>query len=101
MSDEITLKDVETAIKVLAIFATKMRQAEMLARRMGLVGRAGRLDWTRPEAIMSQLMTSALAGKTPKEIAKESEEEEVEFTEEELKRMREIAEKVKTERAPL
>jgi hypothetical protein len=101
MSDEITLKDVETAIKVLAIFATKMRQAEMLARRMGLVGRAGRLDWTRPEAIMSQLLANSIAGKTPKEMIREPEEEEVELTEEELKRMREIAEKVKAEKASL
>jgi flagellar motor component MotA len=98
MSNEITLKDVETAIKVLAIFATKMREAERLARRMGLVGRAGHLDWTKPEAIMSQLMANALAGKTPKEMIREPEEEEIELTEEELKRMREIAERVKTEK---
>ena len=61
---------------------------------MGLLGRAGRLDLSRPEALMAQL----LAGSIKAGAEKEAVEEEEELSEDELRRIREIASKFKEEK---
>ena len=88
--EEITLKDVETAIKVLMIFERKMREAQRVLRRLGI--KQGM--YTMPRSFQD-FMNLAFASAKARTEEMEGEVEEEELSEEELKRLRKIAEKVK------
>jgi hypothetical protein len=90
---EITLSDVEIAIKVLTEFLKKQREAEIVLRRLGIgqkqVGMSGLSFEQFVNMAYQQVMEK-------KRLAEEGEGEvETELTDEELSRIREIAEKLK------
>jgi hypothetical protein len=90
---EITLSDVETAIKILTEFLKKQREAEIVLRRLGIgqkqVGMSGLSFEQFVNMAYQQVMEK-------KRLAEEGEGEvETELTDEELSRIREIAEKLK------
>jgi hypothetical protein len=90
---EITLADVEIAIKVLTEFLKKQREAEIVLRRLGIgqkqVGMSGLSFEQFVNMAYQQVMEK-------KKLVEEGEAEvETKLTDEELSRIREIAEKLK------
>jgi len=91
---EITLSDVEIAIKILYEFIKKTRQAEMMLSRLGISQRQTSTYGLSFEQFVNMAYQQVMA---KKRIAEEKAEvEEPQLTEEELKRMREIAQKLKS-----
>jgi len=90
--DTVTLKDVETAIKILVIFLKRQRQSETLLRRIGMRGRTISPFGLNFEDILRMSYEQVQARKMEKE------EEIEELSEEELERIRKIADKVKAQR---
>lgn len=90
---DITLEDVEVAIKVLYEFLKKQRQAQSLLSRLG-VGREGRgMGGIGFEQIWNMAYQQVMAHKGVSVEGKPMEEPTV--GEDDLKKMREIAEKLK------
>jgi len=87
---DITLEDVEIAIKVLEEFEKKYRDATRILRRLGI--RPERGSALTPENVMRMVMESSLAGKG---VVQPSEEVEEPISEEELSRLRSLKEKIK------
>jgi hypothetical protein len=89
---EITLNDVEIAIRILTEFLKKQRQAEVLLRRMGIGQRQIGMTGLSFEQFVNMAYQQVME---KKRMAEEAEAEvESEVTEEDLKRMREIADKL-------
>jgi hypothetical protein len=90
---EITLSDVETAIKILYEFIKKQKQAETLIARMGI----GQRHMSAYGLSFEQFVNMAYQQVMEKKKSAEAIEEDTEtkLTEEELARMREIAQKLK------
>jgi hypothetical protein len=90
---EITLADVEVAIKVLTEFLKKQREAEVVLRRMGVgqrqVGMSGLSFEQFVNMAYQQVMEKKKAAEEPQPSG------EAQLTDEDLKRMREIADKLK------
>jgi len=94
---DITLEDVESAIKVLAEFLKKQRDATRILRQLGVRDRGvNPMNFS-----MNDIMSLVFKEAKSRQEAKEGEPVEAEpvATEEDLKRMREIAEKRKKEGA--
>jgi hypothetical protein len=90
---EITLSDVEIAIKVLTEFLKKQREAEIVLRRLGIGQRQVGMSGLSFEQFVNMAYQQVME---KKRLAEESEGEvEAELTDEELSRIREIAEKLK------
>jgi len=90
---EITLSDVEIAIKVLTEFLKKQREAEIVLRRLGIGQRQVGMSGLSFEQFVNMAYQQVME---KKKLAEESEAEvETELTDEELSRIREIAEKLK------
>jgi hypothetical protein len=90
---EITLSDVEIAIKVLTEFLKKQREAEIVLRRLGIGQRQVGLSGLSFEQFVNLAYQQVME---KKRLAEEGEGEvETELTDEELSRIREIAEKLK------
>lgn len=88
--EEITLEDVETAIKVLEVFLARMRRAQLLLARIRPY--TGRATLSYPMNLEDFIKLAVQM----KRQAKEEEGEEVpELTREELERIRKIKEKIK------
>ena len=93
---EITFEDVEIALKILREFQRKAREVNRVLRKFGV----GRSSYRVPRS-MEDFMNLVMQTYYPKlqrvreEESKEEEREEG-LTEEELKRLREIAEKVRS-----
>ena len=90
---EITLEDVKTAIKILEEFLKEQRRAERILIRLGRHLRVSGGAMPDLATIYQMALQQTLARKGIK--AETSEEEEDTLTEEELKRLREIAKKIK------
>jgi adenosylmethionine-8-amino-7-oxononanoate aminotransferase len=91
---EITLADVETAIKVLTEFLKKQKQAEILLRRMGIGQRQVGMSGLSFEQFVNMAYQQVMEKKAKAEEPQVSEEPQL--TEEDLRRMKEIADKLKT-----
>jgi hypothetical protein len=90
---EITLSDVEVAIKVLTEFLKKQREAEIVLRRLGIGQRQVGMSGLSFEQFVNMAYQQVME---KKKLAEEGEAEvETELTDEELSRIREIAEKLK------
>jgi hypothetical protein len=90
---EITLSDVEVAIKVLTEFLKKQREAEIVLRRLGIGQRQVGMSGLSFEQIVNMAYQQVME---KKKLAEEPEAEvEAELTDEELSRIREIAEKLR------
>jgi hypothetical protein len=90
---EITLSDVEIAIKVLTEFLKKQREAEIVLRRLGIGQRQVGMSGLSFEQFVNMAYQQVME---KKRLAEEGEGEvETELTDEELSRIREIAEKLK------
>jgi len=90
---EITLSDVEIAIKVLTEFLKKQREAEVVLRRLGIGQRQVGMSGLSFEQFVNMAYQQVME---KKRLAEEGEGEvETELTDEELSRIREIAEKLK------
>jgi hypothetical protein len=90
---EITLSDVEIAIKVLTEFLKKQREAEIVLRRLGIGQRQVGMSGLSFEQFVNMAYQQVME---KKRLAEEGEGEvEAELTDEELSRIREIAEKLK------
>jgi hypothetical protein len=90
---EITLGDVEVAIKVLTEFLKKQREAEVVLRRMGISQKQVGMSGLSFEQFVNMAYQQVME---KKKLAEEGEAEvETELTDEELSRIREIAEKLK------
>jgi len=89
---EITLEDVKTAIKILEEFLKEQRRAERILIRLGRHVRVSGGGMPDLATIYQMALQQTLAQKGLK--AQTSEEEE-QLTEEELARLRKIAEKIK------
>jgi len=90
---EITLSDVEIAIKVLTEFLKKQREAEIVLRRLGIGQRQVGMSGLSFEQFVNMAYQQVME---KKRLAEEGEGEvESELTDEELSRIREIAEKLK------
>jgi hypothetical protein len=90
---EITLGDVEVAIKVLTEFLKKQREAEIVLRRLGIGQRQVGMSGLSFEQFVNMAYQQVME---KKKLAEEGEAEvETELTDEELSRIREIAEKLK------
>jgi hypothetical protein len=95
---EITLADVETAIKVLTEFLKKQKQAEILLRRMGIGQRQVGMSGLSFEQFVNMAYQQVME---KKKIAEEPQVgEEPQLTEEDLKRMKEIANKLSKPKEP-
>jgi hypothetical protein len=90
---DITLSDVETAIKILYEFIRKQKQAESLIARMGIGSRHMSAHGLSFEQFVNMAYQQVMEKR--KSVEKIEEPAEVELTEEELARMREIAQKLK------
>jgi len=90
----ITLEDVEIAIKILNEFMKKQREAERVLRRLGISQRGRGLGGLSFESIYQMALQQAMAKKSLATLP-ESEEVEEELTEEELERIRAIKDKLK------
>jgi lipoate-protein ligase A len=90
---DITLSDVEVALKILYEFIKKQKQAESLIARMGVTQRQMSAYGLSFEQFVNmayqQVMEKRKSAEKIEEVA------EPELTEEELARMREIAQKLK------
>jgi hypothetical protein len=90
---EITLSDVEIAIKVLIEFLKKQREAEIVLRRLGIGQRQVGMSGLSFEQFVNMAYQQVME---KKKLAEEPEAEvETDLTDEELSRIREIAEKLK------
>jgi hypothetical protein len=90
---EITLSDVEIAIKVLTEFLKKQREAEIVLRRLGIGQRQVGMSGLSFEQFVNMAYQQVME---KKKLAEEGETEvETKLTDEELSRIREIAEKLK------
>ena len=91
---EITLADVEVAIKILTEFLKKQKEAEILLRRMGITQRQTSMSGLNFEQFVNmayqQVMEKKARAEEPQSV------EEPQLTEEDLRRMKEIADKLKT-----
>ena len=87
---EITFEDVEIALKVLREFQKKAREVDRVLRRFG----ASRSSYRMPRG-MEDFINLVLQSYKSKQEHEETEEHEEELTEEELNKLREIAEKIK------
>jgi hypothetical protein len=90
---EITLADVEVAIKVLTEFLKKQREAEVVLRRMGVGQRQVGMSGLSFEQFVNMAYQQVMEKKKAAEEPQPSEE--AQLTDEDLKRMREIADKLK------
>jgi hypothetical protein len=89
---EITLADVEIAIKVLTEFLKKQKQAEILLRRMGIGQRQVGMNGLSFEQFVNMAYQQVME---KKKIAEEPQiGEGPQLTEEDLKQMKEIANKL-------
>jgi len=90
---EITLSDVEVAIKVLTEFLKKQREAEAVLRRLGIgqkqVGMSGLSFEQFVNMAYQQVMEKKVKAEEPEPSG------EAQLSEEDLKRMKEIAVKLK------
>ena len=90
---EITLSDVEVAVKVLTEFLKKQREAEAVLRRLGIgqkqVGMSGLSFEQFVNMAYQQVMEKKARAEEPEPSG------EAQLSEEDLKRMREIAVKLK------
>ena len=91
---EITLSDVEIAIKILYEFIKKTRQAEMMLSKLGIGQRQTSAYGLSFEQFVNMAYQQVMEKKKAAERGEEAEEPQL--TEEELKRMREIAQKLKS-----
>jgi hypothetical protein len=91
---DITLADVEVAIKILTEFLKKQREAEVVLRRMGIGQRQVGVSGLSFEQFVNMAYQQVMEKKARAEEPQPSEE--AQLTEEDLKRMREIADKLKT-----
>jgi hypothetical protein len=90
---EITLGDVEVAIKVLTEFLKKQREAEVVLRRMGISQKQVGMSGLSFEQFVNMAYQQVME---KKRVAEEPQvNEEPQLTEEDLKRMKEIASKLK------
>jgi hypothetical protein len=90
---EITLSDVEIAIKVLTEFLKKQREAEIVLRRLGIGQRQVGMSGLSFEQFVNMAYQQVME---KRKLAEEGEAEvETKLTDEELSRIREIAEKLK------
>jgi hypothetical protein len=89
---EITLADVEIAIKVLTEFLKKQKQAEILLRRMGIGQRQVGMSGLSFEQFVNMAYQQVMEKKAKAEEPQVGEEPQL--TEEDLKRMKEIANKL-------
>ncbi|MBS7270391.1 MAG: hypothetical protein KIH10_16340 [Candidatus Freyarchaeota archaeon] len=90
---DITLEDVEVAIRVLYEFLKRQRQAQSLLARLGVGRERGGFAGLSMEQIWNMAYQQVMAQKG---ISVESKpEEEPQVSEADLKRMREIAERLK------
>jgi predicted transcriptional regulator len=111
MSTEITMKDVETAIKVLEKYLDLVERAEKVGRRLSIYQRRYGPDIFSPERMIGQVIAQSMAQTMAQRAAvaapPSATEEGEELTEEELKRIREITaklteeEKAKEAKAPV
>jgi hypothetical protein len=90
---EITLSDVEIAIKVLTEFLKKQREAEVVLRRMGVGQRQVGMSGLSFEQFVNMAYQQVMEKKVRAEEPEPSGE--AQLTEEDLKRMKEIAVKLK------
>jgi hypothetical protein len=91
---DITLADVEVAIKILTEFLKKQREAEAVLRRMGIGQRQVGVSGLSFEQFVNMAYQQVMEKKARAEEPQPSEASEL--TEEDLRRMREIADKLKT-----
>jgi hypothetical protein len=92
---EITLADVEIAIKILTEFLKRQKQAEVVLRRMGIGQRQVGMSGLSFEQFVNMAYQQVME---KKKVAEEPQlTEESQLTDEDLKRMREIAGKLKTQ----
>lgn len=93
MSNEldITLEDVETAIRILNAFIKRAREANLIMRKLELEFRGYR-GYGMPS--FEDIMRMVFAQR--REALEELPKEETEFTEEDLKRIREIRDRLKS-----
>lgn len=93
---DMTMEDVETAIKILNEFMRRTREATIVMRRMDITFR-GQME--KMPSSMQDFMNMAFKTAQDKKKAQEATEQEAPVeppTEEDLKRMREIRDKVKS-----
>jgi hypothetical protein len=91
---DITLADVEVAIKILTEFLKKQREAEVVLRRMGIGQRQVGVSGLSFEQFVNMAYQQVMEKKARAEEPQPGEASEL--TEEDLRRMREIADKLKT-----
>jgi hypothetical protein len=90
---EITLSDVEIAIKVLTEFLKKQREAEIVLRRLSIGQRQVGMSGLSFEQFVNMAYQQVME---KKKLVEEGEADvETKLTDEELSRIREIAEKLK------
>lgn len=92
---DITLEDVESAVRILSEFMKKQKEAQRILRQMG----GGRGSSNPFNFNMEDMMQTAIEMRERKKGTATSgvEEEEVAVSDEDLKRMREITDKRKRE----
>ena len=90
---EITLDDVETALKILKAFLDKHKKLVQLATAMGLARPSSAYTSYTFDQFISQLLRETLRVAKPEEESRTG----LEPTEEDLKRMREIARRIEEE----
>jgi hypothetical protein len=90
---DITLEDVKIAIKVLEEFERRYREASRILRRLGVHSERGGGGFT-PESIMRYLIESGMVKGISQQAPTEVTEEEP-ISEEELKRLRSLQEKIR------
>jgi hypothetical protein len=90
---DITLADVEVAIKILTEFLKKQREAEVVLRRMGISQKQVGMSGLSFEQFVNMAYQQVMEKKARAEEPQPSEASEL--TDEDLRRMREIAAKLK------
>jgi hypothetical protein len=90
---EITLADVEIAIKILTEFLKKQREAEVVLRRMGVGQRQVGMSGLSFEQFVNMAYQQVMEKKARAEEPQPSGE--AQLADEDLRRMREIADKLK------
>lgn len=90
---DITLEDVEVAIKILAEFLKRQRQAQSVLSRLGVGQRGGGMAGLSMEQIWNMAYQQVMAQKGLN--VEQAQAVEPTVTEEDVKRMREIAQKLK------
>lgn len=92
---EITLKDVEIAIKILYEFFKKQREAQILLSRLGSSYRTSNVSGFSMEDIIKMVMSQYSANKVSVQ-QETTTEEDTNITEEELARIRQIVNKLES-----